>query len=166
MILPQLQLDGHKSVIHNIDTRTIDSESSDVIMFHDFSDLSEAEKKAIYGCFAIYFLCYLSMLFLTLYNSIRYVIPIKLVSLQISSFYALLTLMYMLCVAEYGYYLVKGVRYFEIAHSWDLKFLNFGIVACIISDEFIKIILCILTLTMYHLYLALTQVNRSREMSL
>ena len=103
------------------------------------------------------------MLALCFHNCLRYVLPMKLKYPQIWGFYLLAVLIYIFCVSECAYYLANGVDAYQVDHDMYTD-LDLGSISYVLSDNFLKCLFTLVTMTMYHLYLGLAFVNQRKSM--
>ena len=75
----------------------------------------------------------------------------------------LAVLIYIFCVLEYAYYLANGVDAYQVDHDMYTD-LDLGSISYVLSDNFLKCLFALVTMTMYHLYLGLAFVNQRKSM--
>ena len=125
--------------------------------------LSDEDNKVLLGLCIVYTICYVLMLALCFHNCLRYVLPMKMEYPQIWGFYLLAVLIYAFCVMEYAYYLANGVKAYQNDHDMYTA-LDLGSISYIVSDNLLKCLFALVTMTMYHLYLGLAFVNQQKSM--
>ena len=99
---------------------------------------------------------YLFTLIFTVFIFFKYTVPLKRDKPQICSFYILSMVNQALCIAIYIYFIVIGVsKLTKVINTNILVLMGFAISRTISSTIF-----CLITLTMYQLYLGLAYVNK------
>ena len=111
--------------------------------------------------FTVYFVVYAILFLFALHNTVKFILPkISSRAPQIVGFYVLALLMYVLEVFGFVYTLAKGPEQYIAEHDFiKVDGQVIYAISCVVSDEFAKSLYVLMTLTLYHSYLAIAKVN-------